>query len=318
MRVVVTGGTGYLGRAIVTALAARGHDPVVFARRASSSRLPGTPVDGDVRDREALRTAARGCEAICHVAAMVSIWHRNPQVFDEINVDGTRTVLAVARESGLGLVYTSTFLARPPRGRTTPLVANDYQRTKAAALEHVAQAAGEGLSVVCLYPGVVYGPGIRSEGNLMTRMISDHLARRLPGLVGADRIWSYAFVDDVAAAHVAAVERGAPGAHYGLGGENVPQIRPFEILRELTGRQVPRRLPYLVATLAGMAEEGRARLTGATPLLTRATVEIFRHDWPVDSGEAERDLGYRITPLREGVGRLLADLGWTGWPMSAA
>jgi len=318
MRVVVTGGTGYLGRAIVAALAARGHEPVVFARHATASRLASAAqVDGDIRDREALRAAARGCDAICHTAAMVSIWHREPRLFDEINVDGTRTVLAVTRELGLRLVYTSSFLARPPRGRETPLNANDYQRTKTAALREVATAAREGTPVICTYPGVVYGPGIRSEGNLLGRLVSDHLARRLPGLVGAERIWSYAFVEDVAEAHVAALERGEVGAHYGLGGENVPQMRPFEELRKLTGRRLPRRLPLRAAAVAGWAEEWRARLTGAVPLLTRGAVEIFRHDWPVDSQDAVRALGYRITPLRTGVERLLVDLGWTGTAAAA-
>lgn len=314
MRVVVTGGTGYLGRAVVSALDARGHRPVVFARHASSSRLPFPHVDGDIRDREALRAAARGCDALCHCAAMVSIWHRDPRRFDEVNVDGTRTVLAVARELGVRLVYTSSFLARPPRGRTAPLAVNDYQRTKVAALVEVARAADEGQPVTCLYPGVVYGPGIRSEGNLLGRLVTDHLARRLPGLVGADRIWSYAFIDDVADAHVAAVERRVTGAHVGLGGENVPQVRPFELLAELTGRRLPRRLPFAAAKVAGLLEEWRARLTGATPLVTRGVVEIFRHDWPVDSDQAQRVLGYRVTPLREGFERLLGDLGWTGAP----
>jgi farnesol dehydrogenase len=312
MRVVVTGGTGYLGRAVVSALDARGHQPVVFARHASASRLPFPHVDGDIRDRESLRTAVRGCDALCHCAAMVAIWHRDPRRFDEINVDGTRTVLAVARERGVHLVYTSSFLARPPRGRSSPLAANDYQRTKVMALSEVARAADEGLAVTCLYPGVVYGPGIRSEGNLIGRLVSDHLARRLPGLIGADRIWSYAFRDDVAAAHVTALERGEAGSHFGLGGENVPQVRPFELLAEITGRRPPRRLSFPVASAAARLEEWRARLTGVAPLVTRGTVEIFRHDWPVDSGEAERALGYRLTPLRAGVERLLRDLGWTG------
>ena len=77
MKVLVTGGTGYLGRAVVQALAARGHDLVVFARTASRSGLPGAAVDGDVRDRAALERAAAGCDAISHSAALVSIWRRH-------------------------------------------------------------------------------------------------------------------------------------------------------------------------------------------------------------------------------------------------
>ena len=96
MRVMVTGGTGYLGRAVVRTLAARGHDLVIFARNASRSGLPGTPIDGDIRDRSAVELAARGCDAISHSAALVSIWRRRPEDFDDVNVGGLRNVLAAA------------------------------------------------------------------------------------------------------------------------------------------------------------------------------------------------------------------------------
>ncbi len=109
MKVLVTGGTGYLGRAIVRALAARGHEPVVFSRHATASGLPGTAVDGDVRDRTALDRAADGCAAICHSAALVSIWRRRREDFDEINVDGLRNALAVGAARGITrIVYTSS------------------------------------------------------------------------------------------------------------------------------------------------------------------------------------------------------------------
>src|SRR5438045_1277248 len=96
MKVLVTGGTGYLGRAVVSALAARGHDPVVFARTATASSLPGVAIDGDIRDRAALERAAGGCDAISHSAALVSIWRRRREDFDDVNIGGLRNVLAVA------------------------------------------------------------------------------------------------------------------------------------------------------------------------------------------------------------------------------
>jgi nucleoside-diphosphate-sugar epimerase len=97
MKVLVTGGTGYLGRAVVRALAARGHDLVIFARGASRSGLPGTAIDGDIRDRPALERAAAGCDAISHSAALVSIWRRRRADFDDINIGGLLNVLSVVR-----------------------------------------------------------------------------------------------------------------------------------------------------------------------------------------------------------------------------
>jgi farnesol dehydrogenase len=309
MRVLVTGGTGYVGRTVVRALAARGHSLVVFARTARLSGLPGTLVDGDVRDRLALEAAAGGCDAICHMAALVSIWRRRRQDFDEINVGGLENVLAAATGAGVGrIVYTSSFLALAPRGRSTPLEANDYQRTKVAA-DRVAGAAIRGGSpLIRLYPGVVYGPGPLSEGNLVGRLIADHLKGRLPGLVGPDLSWSYSYVEDVAAGHCAAIERGAAAARYVLGGENAPQHRVFELVRQITGRTLPRRIPFAVATALGAAEELRVQLFGGTPLITRGTVDIFRQDWSLDSGDAVRELAYPMTPLVNGIHRTLESM----------
>jgi nucleoside-diphosphate-sugar epimerase len=159
-----------------------------------------------------------------------------------------------------------------------------------------------------------------TDGNLLGRMLADHLAGRLPGIIGAGCLWSWAWVEDVAAGHVAAVERGRPGARYALGGENLPQMRAYEIVRELTGRRLPRRLPARLATLVGAVEELRASITGRPPLLTAGTVEILTRDWPMDSSLAAGDLGYRITPLRDGITRLLEQLRSSapdpvrGWP----
>ncbi|MEZ5318245.1 MAG: NAD-dependent epimerase/dehydratase family protein [Vicinamibacterales bacterium] len=309
MRILVTGGTGYLGRAIVQAAAARGHAVVVLARRASSAGLPGEAVDADVRDRAAVVAAARGVDAICHTAALVSLWRPDPREFDAVNVGGLEHAIAAAREAGVArLVYTSSFLALPPAGRETPIAANDYQRTKAAARQVALRARDAGLPILLTYPGVVYGPGVRTDGNLVGRLLADHAARRLPGLVGPERVWSFSWIDDVALAHVVAIERGAVGADYPLGGENAPVMRAFELARDLGLRGLPRRLPYAIAAVTGAIEEWRARLTGATPLVTRATVEIFRHDWPVEHARAAADLGYRPTPLAEGLRRTVAEL----------
>ena len=132
---------------------------------------------------------------------------------------------------------------------------------------------------------MVYGPGPATEGNLVARLLHDHLHHRLPGIVGADRQWSFAWIDDVAEAHVSALDRGRPGAEYIVGGENAPQMRLFEIARDVTGRRLPRRLPAGLIRLAGALDEARAWVAGPPPLVTRGAVDIFREDWPLDSGK---------------------------------
>lgn len=305
----MTGGTGYLGRAVVRALAARGHDLVVFGRNATRSGLPGMAIDGDVRDAAALERAAAGCEAISHSAALVSIWRRRRQDFDDVNVGGLRHVLGAAHTVGIRrIVHTSSFLALTPRDLRAPIIANDYQRTKVAADRVGEEAVRGGSPLIRVYPGVIYGPGPLTEGNLVGRLIADHLRGRLPGLVGPENLWSYAYVDDVAAGQCAALERGAEGARYLLGGENAPQYRVFELVQRITGRRKPRRIPFPIADALGAAEELRARWFGGAPLITRGAVEIFRHDWSLDSSEAARNLAYTMTPLDEGIRRTVAEL----------
>jgi len=307
MRVLITGATGYLGRALVSAFHAAGHATVAFSRHATDSGVPGETVDGDVRDAPALARAARGCEALCHSAALVSVWRKRREDFDDTNVGGLRNALGAARAAGIGrILYTSSFLALPPSGASAPGRWNDYQRTKVLADELASRAVADGAPVVRVYPGVIYGPGALTEGNLIGTMVSDHLRGTLPGIVGADCVWSYAWLDDVARAHVAALERGRPGGRYRLGGENQPQMRVFELVRTLTGRALPRRIPAWMAVGIGAVEEFRASLTGRPPLLTAGTVRVLTQDWTMDSSVAEDELGYSVTPLEDGIARVVA------------
>jgi farnesol dehydrogenase len=307
VRVLVTGGTGYLGSAIVRAVERAGHEAVVFARHATGAGLPGRTIDGDIRDTRAVTAAANGVDAICHAAALVSLWDRDPSSFDAINVGGLQSVLAAARTHQLRrVVYTSSFLALPPADSPHPLTANHYQRTKVAARDIARRAAKDGFPVVTLYPGVLYGPGPATEGNLVGRLMRDHLAGRLPGVIGGQRLWSYSYVDDAADAHVAAASHARPAAEYHVGGINAPQQAIYEFLKEARGRPLPRRIPYGLATLGALVQEAYSAVTHRPPLLTRGAVQIFRHDWPLDSSAAQRDLALHVTPLHDGLSRTLA------------
>jgi NAD+-dependent farnesol dehydrogenase len=305
MRVLVTGGTGYLGSAIVRALGRAGHEAVVFARSASA---PGG-IAGDIRDTRAVTAAAAGMDAIVHTAALVAVWRKDPAEFDAVNVGGLQSVLAAARANGVPrIVYTSSFLALPPANTPQPLTANHYQRTKVAARDVARRAAADGLPVVTLYPGVVYGPGPATEGNLVGRLMHDQLRGKLPGIIGPEHTWSFAFVDDVADAHVAAVTHASPAREYAVGGVNAPQGSIYAFVRDRRNRAVPPRIPYGLATAGAAACEALTAITGRAPLLTRGVVEIFRHDWPLDSSGAQRDLGLHVTPLTDGLERTLLAL----------
>lgn len=308
MRVLVTGGTGYLGRHVTAALARRGHEPIVFSRHASGAGLECTAIDGDVRDAAALARAARGCDALLHVAARVSV-DGAPEEFDAVNVGGLRNALAAARASDTPrIVYTSSFLALPPKGAAAPLSLNDYQRTKVTAERIARAAAADGAPLVIVYPGVIVGPGVATEGDLAGGLLRDQQRGALPFIVGARRVWSFSFVEDVADGHALALERGTPGARYGLGGHNLPMVSMFEWRRRHEGRRVPIDLPMPLARFAAVLDETRARLTRRRPRLTRGSLAILSHDWPVDSSAAVHELGYRMTPFDEVMARTVGAL----------
>jgi farnesol dehydrogenase len=314
VRVLVTGGAGFLGGRIVQALIEGGHNVVLMVR---GGRRPGLPdgarvVDADVRDADGFLQASSGCDAIIHTAAMVKIWSPRLRDFDEINIGGLRNAIAAGRARGIRLVYTSSFFALGATG-TTPAdesqkhpgdYGNDYERTKARADEVAREYAGQGGDIVLLYPGVVYGPGELTDGNLVAKLLADQMNRRLPGIVGpGDRFWSYAFVDDVAAAHVAALDQGKRGERYLLGGANATLNEVFALASKRAGRTLsPRRLPFVLARIIGRAMWIWADITGRMPDLTHQAVGIFEKHWAYRSDKAVRELQYRVRPLDEGIG----------------
>jgi farnesol dehydrogenase len=324
--VLLTGGTGFLGKSVARALASRGHTLRILARETSDLRgLPPSAaiVRGDVTDRDAMLRAALGCGAVCHMAALVRMWTPERERFDQVNVGGLRHALEAAREAGARLVYTSSFIAVGPAGPPPADESqrhpghgyrNDYERTKAVADAVAAEAAAGGQDVVTLYPGVVYGPGDLTDGNLVAKMVADHLRGRLAGIIGpGDRLWSYAFVDDVAEGHASALERGVAGQRYFLGGDNVTMNELFATLERVAGVPLPRRhIPYAAASALGFAMWTWAELTGHTPQLTHEVVNVFREHWAYSSARAERELGYRRTPLEEGLRRTVAWLREAG------
>lgn len=327
MKILVTGATGFLGRRVVAELAPR-HDLVVLVRPTSdASRFPAGVglAHGDVTDRASLARAAGDVELILHAAALVKILAPDRD-FERVNVGGLSNVLEVARSGGKRVVYVSSFMALGPTEggpageldeRAEPrerVFINAYERTKTRADRLARQAIAAGEPVQVVYPAVIYGPGEMTEGNIVVRALLDVLHRKVPALLGDPaRRWGYAFVDDVAHGVVRVVEAAAPGTRYMLGGENVSQGEFYRLVGELSGVAMPRRrMPDAVASTLGWLMRTTAQITGGVPKLTPDLVEVFRHDWAYSSAAAERELGYRPRPLREGLATTLAWLAESG------
>lgn len=325
MRVLLTGGTGFLGRRLAADLS-RDHELRLLIRQGSSrDRFPAN-VDfatGDVTDRASLEQAAEGCDLLLHAAALVKILAPREQ-FDRVNVGGLENVLAAGRSAGVKrTLYVSSFIAlgpteggpggvldesAEPRDRAW---INDYERTKTLADRRARQAIAAGTPLDVVYPGVIYGPGELTEGNIVVRHVLDLVRGKLPALIGKPtRRWNYVFVEDVVAGIRKVVESGGaggPGRRYLLGGDNVLLSDFYATIGELTGAKIPGlRMPDSLAKMAGALQKAWARMRGTTPQLTPDLVEIYRHDWAYSSAKASAELGYSPRTLRQGFTQTVA------------
>jgi dihydroflavonol-4-reductase len=307
MTALVTGANGFLGSAVVRALLAEGTRVRAFVRPGSDRRnLSGLDVEiaeGDLTDRDSLRRAAAGCEAVFHVAADYRLWVADPEPMYRANVAGSVNVLEAAAQAGAErLVYTSSVAVlginpdRTPADEDTPVTIDDmighYKRSKFLAEQAVRRRAAElGFPVVTVNPSTPIGP--RDVKPTPTgRILLDAAAGRMPAFV--DTGLNLVHVDDVAAGHLAALERGKPGERYILGGDDLTLERILGLVAEHVGRRPSTiRLPHWSVLPLAVAAEAVARVTKREPRVTLDGVRMARKHMYFSSRKAQRELGYR-------------------------
>ena len=307
MTALVTGANGFLGSAVVRALLADGTAVRAFVRPRSDRRnLTGLEVElaaGDLTDRASLREAARGCDVVFHVAADYRLWVADSKPMYRANVDGSVNVLEAAADVGARrLVYTSSVAVlginrdRTPADEDTPVTVDDmighYKRSKFLAEEAVRRRAAElGLPVVTVNPSTPIGP--RDVKPTPTgRILLDAAAGRMPAFV--DTGLNLVHVDDVAAGHVAAMKRGAPGERYILGGDDFTLEQILQLVAEHVGRRPSTiRLPHWSVYPLAVAAEALARLTKREPRVTLDGVRMSTKHMYFSSRKAQRELEYR-------------------------
>jgi dihydroflavonol-4-reductase len=309
MKALVTGATGFVGAAVARALLGEQWQVRILARRGSDRRnlknLDVEVAEGDLGDLSSLERAAQGCDGVFHVAADYRLGARDPTELYRANVEGTRNVLNAAVRSGVRrIVYTSSVATigipadgSPGDERTKSSLAKmigHYKRSKYLAEEVVRDAAQGGISVVIVSPSTPVGPG-DVKPTPTGQLVLDAAAGRMPAYV--DTGLNIVHVDDVAAGHLLAYERGKPGERYILGGQDMSLREILEMIARLEGRNPPRlRLPYgLVLPIAYVAE-GFAKLTGRSGRITLEGVRMSRKKMFFSSAKAARELGYQWRP----------------------
>jgi farnesol dehydrogenase len=319
MSVFITGATGYIGERLTLHLARQGHAVRALVRnpkKAAAIEHPNvTLIAGDLTDLDSLQVGMEGCEQVYHLAGYIEVWHRDKDMFHRINVQGTRSVLEAATTAGVKrLLFTSTagtlgHSKGVPVSEATgdaAVVTTPYERTKAEA-EEVVRTWESDMHRVIVNPSRVYGPGQLSRSNIATKLIYDYSRgkwRFYPG--SGHQAGNYAFVDDVVRGHVLAMERGAHGERYVLGGENHSYRSFFETTAEVIGKRY-RLYGMPLAVMMAFARMQMALTTfGRAPLITPGFVKKYNYDWALDVSKAQRELGYEITPLKRGVEITLA------------
>jgi dihydroflavonol-4-reductase len=331
VKVLVTGGTGFVGSHLVRALQARGFEVRCLVRHEGPAlALNGVRVErvvGDLRDAESVRRAVRGCEIVYHCAADYRLYVPDARAMYESNVQGTRHVLQAAADCSVRrVVYTSTVGALGLRrdgqaaDEGTPVSAGDmvgpYKRTKYQAQQVAEEWAGRGLPVVIVNPSTPVGE--RDVKPTATgQMIVDFLRGRMRAYV--DTGLNLIDVRDVAQGHILAAERGRVGEKYILGHRNMSLQEIFRVLAGLSGKPEPRlRLPHWVPLAFSAVDTSWARLTRGQPRVAFDAVRLSRHTMFFDSGKALRELGLPQSPVEDALGRAAAWFGESGYLAGAA
>ena len=313
-KTLVTGATGFVGRAVVEALLAQGREVRVLARRPQHRTLQGLAVEvvrGDLTDPASLQSALPGCSRLFHVAADYRLWVPDPHTMYATNVAGTRALLQAALEQGLErVVYTSTVgtLGNPgdgtPGTEETPVSLADmvghYKKSKFLAEQVALECAGQGLPLVVVNPSTPVGPwDVRPTPT--GQMIVDFLKGKMPAFL--DSGLNVIHVRDVAQGHLLAEAKGRVGEKYILGHQNMTLADIFARLAAISGVPAPRwRLPYApILGLAYLNELWSTWITRRPPRIPLSAVKMAKKFMYFDSQKAIQELGLPQTPVDQAL-----------------
>jgi len=313
--VLVTGASGFVGSAVARAAIERGFTVRVLVRATSPRKnleaLDAEVVVGDMRDEASMRAALKGVRYLFHVAADYRLWAPDPDEIERANLEGTEATMRAALACGVErIVYTSSVatLKVTREGHiadeTVPLRADEaigvYKRSKVLAERAVERMiAAERLPAVIVNPSTPIGP--RDVRPTPTgRIIVEAALGKIPAFV--DTGLNLVHVDDVAAGHLLALEHGRIGERYILGGENLPLQQMLADIAARTGRKPPTiSLPRWPLYPLAFGAECVAKLTRREPFVTVDGLKMAKNKMYFTSAKAERELGYRARPYREGL-----------------
>ena len=314
MKILVTGGSGYIGSAVVRELLSDGAKVKVLARKTGDLRnLEDLDVElahGDITDFHSIKSALRRCDRVFHLAAIYAIWLPDPKMMHWVNVQGTKNVLEACLQKKIKkVVYTSSVAALGAHGSGRPAdesagfnlwhTRDNYYISKFKAEQVALDYFQRGLPVVIVNPTNPCGPRDAAptpNGQLIINIIKG----KLPGYV--DGGINVSDIADTAKGHVLAMEKGKPGEKYILGNTNVSVKEYFDLIAQTGGGKSPSmKIPKPAAVFSGYLYQLLAKITRKPPVTTAAWVRVGSEYSFWDSSKAIEELGMPQTPIRESI-----------------
>ena len=313
MKYFVTGATGFVGNVLVKQLRAEGHEVHASVRNPQKANdlvaLGVKLFEGDVTDKESMRTAMQGVDGVYHVAGWYKIGTHDKSDGEKVNIQGTRNVLELMQEWKIPKgVYTSTCAVNSDtKGKVvdetyhfTGKHLSEYDRTKAAAHDIANEFIAQGLPLVIVMPGMIYGPGDTST--LRDNIIS-FLKQQLPMLPAeAGNCWAH--VEDIVQGHILAMEKGKVGESYIITGERHTFAEVFKLASQITDKRMPMIAPAWIFSLLSVLVRPFDKLL--PPTYTSEGLRVIAGvTYMGDCSKAKRELGYNPRPFNDGWGKTL-------------
>lgn len=321
MKILITGATGYIGHRLALALAERTNEVHVLARNPLSGNIPQHEnirvFAGDITDKPSMTAAIKECRQVYHTAALVKAFDKDASLFYKVNVEGTRNLLESALESGVErFVFTSSCSVIGPTlqaamcendKRISPLD-NDYDATKYLAEKLVKEYGRKGLQTVIVSPSKVFGPSGFDTKSISVNKVIDRFIKGEPTFIPkpSKLIANYCYIDDVVAGHILAMSKGNVGENYILGGENISFSEFFQTIGTFSEKKSKLiEIPKFVMKTIAFVQWLQFKATDKEPLITENGIKQIYCNKIFSSEKATRELGYEITPLREGLQRTI-------------
>jgi farnesol dehydrogenase len=314
-KLLITGGTGFIGISLVKNLHELGHELKLLVRESSDISPFENLINieyayGDVQDIESIRSAAEDVSAIYHLAAYTGIAAKDKTIYQNVNVNGTENIAKIAIENDLPMFYISSFTALGPTTETpvdesyeNEQFCMEYEKSKCQAKKLVKSLMPKGLKVILFYPGIVFGPG---DFNIFGRMLYDIVRGKMfplgmcPGK--GDSIACLSYVNDLSTAMSSVLGReDLYGEDFILGGENVKFGGYLDLIADIARGKKAKRVPFWLAYIYAWLLEMIAKVTRKVPILTRATLKAIKYHRSYSSEKAIKMIDYKITPLREAL-----------------